>query len=154
MRVGTLTDVGLPVCGIGFASGSTHARFCGFPWWEFLLSEPRAVRFACGILLRMCRASFPCHDSAGCLVGCALAAVSCSCFPPASSLGDWTALGSLCGCGQHKFRPQAAERRIILLSASYCGRSGPVSHRCTPIPKGEGDGGISDALESVRTGTP
>ena len=24
----------------------------------------------------------------------------------------------------------------------------------TPIPKGEGDGGISNALKSVRTGTP
>ena len=28
------------------------------------------------------------------------------------------------------------------------------SHCCTPIPKGEGDGGISNALKSVRTGTP
>ena len=51
------------------------------------------------------------------------------------------------------FRPQAAERCIILLSASYCGRSGHFPLR-TPIPKGEGDGGISNALESVRTGTP
>ena len=39
-------------------------------------------------------------------------------------------LGSLCGCGQNKFRPQAAVCRIILLSASHRGRSGqfPIAY--------------------------
>ena len=51
-------------------------------------------------------------------------------------------LGSLCGCGQNKFRPQAAVCRIILLCASHCGRSGhlPIAY---PILGVRGDAGLA-----------
>ena len=62
-------------------------------------------------------------------------------------------LGSLCGCGQNKFRPQAAVCRIILLSASHCGRSGhlPIAY---PIPGARGDAGLAMRSKVCVRGRP